>query len=300
MKRLIALLIALMMVFMLVACGGETPKGGESGNNQQGENSDGPGKTEINEITFTQLTVVDNDQCTIKITGIDEDNFWGYALKVQLENKSADKTYMFSVESAAINGLVCNPLFATDVAAGKKANGEITFFDSNLEAFGEEKITDIELSFRVYDNNDWMADNVAEQTAHVYPYGQDKAVKFVREPQSTDKVIMDNEYVTAIVTGYRLDDIWGYSVELFLVNKTDKEVMFSVSDASINGYMADPFFATSVAPNKCAFNSITWFNSTLEENSITEVEEIEFQFKVDDANDWLADAFANEKVLLNP
>lgn len=300
MKRLIALMIVLMMAFALVACGGETPQGVESGNNQQGESSDNPGKTETNKITFTQLTVVDNDQCTIKITGIDEDNFWGYALKVQLENKSTDKTYMFSLESAAINGLVCNPLFATDVAAGKKANEEITFFDSDLEALGEEEITDIELSFRVYDSNDWMAENVAEQTVHVYPYGQDKAVKFVREPQTTDKVIMDNEYVTAIVTGYRKDDIWGYSVDLFLVNKTDKEVMFSVSDASINGYMADPFFATSVTPNKCAFNSITWFNSTLEENGITEVEEIEFQLKVDDANDWLAEDFANEKVLLNP
>lgn len=50
---------------------------------------------------------------------------WGYTLKAQLENKSTEKTYMFSVESASINGVQCDPMFASEVAAGKKANEEI-------------------------------------------------------------------------------------------------------------------------------------------------------------------------------
>lgn len=305
MKKLIALLLTLVVAFSLVACGEGTQEnnGGhtqQGDNTQQSGNTDGPGKTEKNEITFTQLVAVDNEECAIKITGIDPENFWGYAVKVQLENKSADKTYMFSVESAAINGVECDPLFATEVSAGKKANEEITFFDSEFEEIDIGDYTDIELTFRVYDSKDWLADEVAIETVHVYPYGEDKAVTFVRAAQASDTIIMDNEYATAIVTGYSKDEIWGYSVNLFLVNKTDKEVMFSVGDASINGYMADPFFATSVNSGKCAFKSITWFNSTLEDNGIAEIEEIEFQLTVDDANDWFADDFANEKVILNP
>ena len=67
------------------------------------------------------------------------------------------------------------------------------------------------------------------------------AVAFVREAQATDNVIIDNDYVTVIVTGYEDDEIWGYTANLFLLNKTDKTVMFSVDDASVNGFMADPF-----------------------------------------------------------
>lgn len=57
----------------------------------------------------------------------------GYTLKAQLENKSTEKTYMFSVESASINGVQCDPMFASEVAAGKKANEEINFSTDTLE-----------------------------------------------------------------------------------------------------------------------------------------------------------------------
>lgn len=35
---------------------------------------------------------------------------------------------------------------------------------------------------------------------HIYPLGEAKAIKFVREPQGTDNIILDNEYVTVIGT----------------------------------------------------------------------------------------------------
>lgn len=258
-----------------------------------------PEESTVNAV-FEEIVVVDNDECTIKITGIDSDNLWGYTLNAYMENKSSDKTYMFSVINGAVNGVQCDPFFATEVAAGKKTNEEITFSDSTLQENGITDFTDIELSFRVYDSNDWSADSVAEETVHVYPYGEDNAVTFVREAQDSDNIIIDNEYVTVIVTGYEDDDIWGYTVNLFLLNKSDKEVMFSVSEASVNGYMVDPFYAESVTPGKCAFSSMSWSDSTLEENGITEIEEIEFLLRAYDSSDWMAEDFANEVITLNP
>ena len=160
--------------------------------------------------------------------------------------------------------------------------------------------TDIELTFKVYDSNDWSADPVGKETIHVYPYGEENAVAFVREAQATDNVIIDNDYVTVIVTGYEDDEIWGYTANLFLLNKTDKTVMFSVDDASVNGFMADPFYATSVSAGKCAFSSMAWSDTTLEENGITEVEEIEVLFRAYDADDFMGEDFANEVITLNP
>ena len=320
MKRLTTLILALILILPLVACdlvttpdtndatnppqteanNEATPDSNGATNPPQTEGNNNDDETDENELSFTEVVAIDNAECSILITGIDPDNIWGFTLKALLENKSSDKTYMFSVESAAINGVQCNPLFASEVAAGKKANEEISFLGDELEKNGVGDYTDIELTFRVYDSNDWTADAVAEETIHIYPYGKDKAVQFVRESQPSDNVIIDNEYVTVIVTGYEDDAIWGYTVNLFLLNKTDNNIMFSVNEASINGFMTDPFYATSVLAGKCAFSSMSWSDITLEENSITEVEEIEFNFRAYNEDDWLADDFVNETITLNP
>ena len=101
-----------------------------------------------------------------------------------------------------------------------------------------------------------------------------------------------------IVTGYEDDEIWGYTANLFLLNKTDKTVMFSVDDASVNGFMADPFYATSVSAGKCAFSSMAWSDTTLEENGITEVEEIEVLFRAYDADDFMGEDYGDGAKLI--
>lgn len=299
MKQISTLFFVFTMLLTLVACGGETTNNANQNTPSQVETTKGNEKAE-NEITFTEMVAIDNDNCSIKITGIDADNMWGYTIKALLENKSADKTYMFSIETAAINGVQCDPLFASEVAAGKKSNENISFTNDKLKENGITEYTDIELTFRVYDSNDWTADEVAKETIHIYPYGEDNAVKFVRESQTSDNVIIDNDYVTVIVTGYEEDDIWGYTVNLFLLNKTDKNVMFSVDEASVNGFMVDPFYATSVSAGKCAFSSMAWSDTILEENSITEVETIEFKIRAYDEDSWSSDDFANTIITLNP
>lgn len=252
------------------------------------------------ELNFTELLVVDNDACTIKITGIDPDNWMGFSLKVYLENKTSDKTLMYSVDSASVNGLASDPFWAMEVNAGKKANSTISFMDSELKEQGVTEYTDIELSFRVYDFDDWMSDAVAEVTVHVYPYGADNVQAFQREAQSGDVLLVDNEHLSVTVTGCGMDPIWGYTVKLYIVNKTDKTLMLSAESASINGFMADPFWAVEVAPGKSAASDVSWFTTTLEENGITDVEEIELTLTAYDSNDWSADRLLNQTCTIIP
>ena len=310
MKKLLSLVLTLTVVLSLGACtSSESTKetSSKTESSQPAENKDekpaqSEDKTEdIEAVPFEEIVVIDNDACAIKITGIEEDNFWGYTVNAYMENKSADKTYMFSVESAAINGVSCDPLFANEGAAGKKSNDDINFMDSELEENDIGKFTDIEITFRVYDSDDWTADDIANETVHIYPYGEDKATTFVRETLDTDNVVIDNDYVTVIVTGYENDDIWGYTANLFLVNKTtDTNLMYNVDEASINGFMADPFFATTVPAGKCSFASMSWSVDTLAENNITNIQTIELLLSISDSDDWLADDIVNETITLNP
>ena len=301
MKKIVSLLLALSMLLCLFALSScDTTNNDTNKDPSESQTNNGSENEGTNEITFTEQVAVDNDECLIKITKLDPDSFWGYTLKVQLENKSDDKTYMFSVESASINGVQCDPFFASEVAAGKKANEEITFMASELEEAGIKDFTDIELTFRVYDTNDWMADEVANETVNIYPYGKDKATKYVREQKASDKVILDNDYVTVIVTGYEDDAIWGYTAKLFLLNKSDKNIMFSAEEVSVNGYMADPYFATSVSAGKCAFSSMSWSDTIFEENGITTVESIEFNLIAYDMDNLFDGNLAEKTVTLNP
>lgn len=307
MKRILSWLCILAMLLCLIGCGSaeDTPPavpGGDdtlSGNIQISSAENAEAEPQM-ELAFSEVTVVDNEYCTIKITGVDPENLWGYTLKAYLENKTTDKTFMFSVETASINGVKADPFFATEVAPGKKSNADISFTTSTLEDYGIGDFTDIELNFRVYDSNDWSADAVAENGVHIYPYGEENAAAFVRETQPSDNILVDNEYATVIVTDYTIDDIWGYTANLFIVNKADTSIMVSVDEASVNGFMADPFYAYSVEAGKCAFSSISWSTATLEENGITDIETIEFILRVYDNNNWLADDFVNELITLNP
>ncbi len=291
MRKSIALLLTLCL-FTLAATGCVLSAPGNSTSGSKSSIPDDP-------IVFQGLTAVDNDECVIKITGIDANGFWGYTLNVTLENKSADKTYMFAVQSAAIDGVQCDPFFASEVAPGKKAVEKITFNDNTLNEIGL-KCTDFELTFRVHDSNDWTADEVALETVHVYPYGEEKAETFVRKPQDADNVIIDNEYVTVTVIGYEKDNIWGYGVKLFLQNKTDVEVMFGIDEASVNGYMIDPFWANSVISGKCAYSTVHWSDTALAENGITSIEDIEFVLRARNSEELTADYFAKETISLHP
>ena len=90
--------------------------------------------TSSKEITFEKTVFIDNDECSITINEIDESDLFGfYSLKTTFENKSSEKTYMFSVEDAYINGVKADPFFATEVNPGKKANEGISFNRSELE-----------------------------------------------------------------------------------------------------------------------------------------------------------------------
>lgn len=317
MKKAFVLVLLCSLLFSMTACGenGSTAELPSVSSDAESEQQETYEETEMErsaqEITsddantesiqFEPVTVADNEACSIIIREIEEDSIWGYTLKTLLENRSADKTYMFSVQSASVNGVEVDPLFAREVAAGMKANEEISFTGGKLTENGITQYTDIALSFRVYDNDDWMADPVYEDTIHVYPYGQEKAEKYVREMQPSDIIVAENEYASVAVTGYTEDPVWGYTVNLFLVNKTsDHAIMFSVDDASVNGYMIDPFFATTVNPGNCAFREMSFSDSALEENSITNIDEIAFSLRAYDADQFSAEDYMKESVILHP
>ena len=250
-------------------------------------------------IVFEETVLVDNEHCTFKITAIEENNLLGYTLKAFLENKT-EKELMFSLSNVSVNGFMCDPVWAASVSAGMKANENIRFSESDFLSNRISQVTEIQFALDVYDSNDWNAAHLVSETFTLYPMGEEAVQSYARQPLDTDILLFDDSNCSMIVTGFEPDSTWGYTVNVYLENKTDKTLMFTVGDAAVNGFMCDPTWAKTVAPGKRSNTAINWFQSALEENGITQVESISLPISVYDANDWMAEHLIDETFTLNP
>ena len=191
MKKLASLLLALALLLSLAACGGSTGKDEEAPAAETEATAGQPAEPETadaaedaadaadkaseaetaapEEPAFAEVTAADNDEYAIKITDIEPDNPFGYTLKVQFENKSAEKTYTLVEDTAQVNGVQCTAICASVAAAGETSDGDVTIMRDELADNGVGAFTDIELSFRVYDSDDLTVDPVSEETVHIAP-----------------------------------------------------------------------------------------------------------------------------------
>lgn len=142
------------------------------------------------------------------------------------------------------------------------------------------------------------------------PIGDTAANQSTEAPQQTqtesqtlefeELVLVDDENCIVKITAMDADSIWGYEMNVYLENKTDMELMFTVDDVSVNGFMCDPFWAASVAAGKKANEQIRFLADDFEQNGIETVTEITFTLRVYDNDDLLSDDIVSETFTVNP
>ena len=242
---------------------------------------------------FSQV-LIDNDDLYFAIKDVRSDAAYGYEWKVYVENRT-DKNLMFSFEKVSVNDVMCDPFWAEVINAGKKGNCEITWMRDSLQEKQIGDVTRVDFTLNVYNNDDYTEAALMHDPFTVFPLGEDKASSAVREPAATDHVLVDDDNCSVIITGYKPDNSWGYAMKLYLVNKTDRDMVFSVGDSSVNGIMCDPFWADIVCAGKTSYSTVLWDKNALAENDITEVEEISLPLKVyadeDIGNPYVDDTF---------
>ena len=175
MKKIISLALAALLSLSMAACGSSdsvtTPPTTEAVTQVTTAPATEATTVETTEATtaaFESIVLVDNEDITFSITGIEEDGLMGYTLKVFLENKT-DRELMFTLEDTSVNGFMCDPFWAETVVAGKKSNTTISWFESDFQENGIESVEDITFTLRVYDNDDWMADDILKEVFTVIP-----------------------------------------------------------------------------------------------------------------------------------
>ena len=91
----------------------------------------------------------------IIIKGLAEnESIFGPSIVTYIEN-TGDKDITVQTRDVSINGFMASAIFSCDVLAGKRAVDTITFMESDLEENEITAIEDIELSFHIFDSDDW-------------------------------------------------------------------------------------------------------------------------------------------------
>ena len=159
----------------------------------------------LKRVPFEEITVADNEECTIKITKVDYDDTWRVILNVYMENKTSDNTLVYRIRDAAVNGITYDAAIYSELEPGESINEEayieIIDYSDAMPVITTDDITDIELPFFVFYTDFESINNIVDETVHIYPYGEEYAIKFERDAQPSDNIIVDNDYVTVIISG---------------------------------------------------------------------------------------------------
>lgn len=278
MKKLTALLLALVMVATLASCGGlmgdindKDPQGGSSA-----------GDAETIEVTLAEQVIFEGNDIKVTATGMDYSGFFGPSVKVLIENNSTANITVQTRDSS-INGLMVDTVFSADVAAGKKANDTITFSSDDLEAAGITTIKDIELVLHIIDGDSW--DDIADSDVIRLTTSADAS--FVQTFDDSGHVAYEADGVKIVVKKLNSSDsFWGSDLYLYMENNTEKNITVQARDVSVNGFMVDPVFSCEIVAGKKAFDTMSFMESDLTDNGITDITEMELKFHIYDADGW--------------
>lgn len=105
-------------------------------------------------------------------------------------------------------------------------------------------------------------------------------------PEPTQKeVVYNRNGIVIYYTG--IEELSSrYELKFLIENNTDTEYCVQERNFSVNGYMVSSSISAKTAPHKKNNDSITIYKSSLEENNISNIKDIEFYFHIFDWNDW--------------
>lgn len=248
-----------------------------------------------------QLELYRDENCAFTVTETEYNEHLGLQIHVLCENNS-DSTLLFTWNNTAVCGYMYEPYWAEEVAPGKKVNSTVDFDTYELEQMGITSVDDVVFTLTVMNSEAFLDAPLVNQGFRIYPTG--KTANEVVYPEYIHKngetVIAENDVLTFIIESVEDEVSEFYTLNCYIANHTGKNLMVSWDAVSVNGFMVDPFWATSVSAGMQAFSQINFLRADLEDQGIEDVSEMEFTILAYDNDNWDADYLLSETYTFNP
>lgn len=281
-KKIFLSLFILLALITITGCGGN--KSNNSGNVkdvQDVEQNESNDSKKLSKANITETVILDKEGIKVTAKSISYDSWSGPEIKVLVENNSSENVTI-QARKFSINGIMIDPTFSAEVNAGKKANDTIAISSSELEAAQISTIKDIEFGLDVFNSDSW--NDIFKQEGIKL---ETNAKDYVQKYNTDGKLVVDqNNIKIYVLKKDDKDSFWGADIYVYIENNSSQDITVQARDVSIDGFMIDPTFSSDVSAGKKAYDTITFHESDLKDNDITDIKEIELKFDVFNADSW--------------
>ncbi len=162
-------------------------------------------------------------------------------------------------------------------------NDSLSFLSSQLELNGIDVIKDIELKFKVFNDETW--DDIFDTETVYIQTSADPA--YTQAYDESGALVLEQNGIKIVAKTLESEEsFWGADLYLYIANDSNQDIMVQVRDVSINGFMVTPMFSCNVINGKKAIDSISFLESELDENGITTIENMELSFNISNMQTW--------------
>ncbi len=229
-------------------------------------------------VTIEEQVLFDQEGIIVTAKEYVTEDFMGDGIKLLIENNS-DKTVMVGCTALIVNNYMIQDLFASEIAAGKKANEIMYLSSSQLKEAGIDSVGQVEMYFHIYDSSTYEdfynSDCITIKTSEFDTMDT--------TPADVGMELYNENGIKIVGKAVNEKSFWGTAILLYCENKSGKNVGISVEEMSINGFMMSPYFSTTVYDNKMSIDDITILSSDLETNGIESIEDVELKFHIYDS-----------------
>ena len=273
MKKYLALLLVVVVTLTMVGCG--KSKKEETAPKTVTNKSTSITKANISEKVIMEEEGIKVTAKSISYTGNSAD------IKLLIENNT-ENDLSFSSNLLSVNGIMIDSGLYANVAAGKKSNETISLYNEDLKQANIEALKDIEFELEASLNSgsyDTVATSSVTLTTDVKNYTQKYNTK--------GTVVVDEQDIKIYVLGKKVNKKYGdVDIEVYIENNTDKTIKVSTDNESIDGFMVDASFYTSVKPGMKAYDSISLYGDELKENELEDFTSMELVFDIYDSETY--------------
>lgn len=229
-------------------------------------------------VSITKQVIYDKDGVTITATGI-SNTITKTEITLLVENNT-DKNIAVGCSDFVVNGITVDGYMHIEVAAGKKANGELSLYNDSLEIAGIKTISTVK-TFDAY-----ISDT---DTYHKIEYiSLSVNTSATGHPQSIDDsgvVLFSQDGITAIAK-YISDGLMGKTMIVLVKNNSGQDIIVQADNVSVNGYTLSVLQSDNIPNGSVRFCELYLSNSRLEENGIETIDTITFALEISNASTW--------------
>ena len=278
MKKAVSFFLALLLALGCAGCSGaqtsepaQTPS--EPASLPQSEAQPAP-----QAVTLPQTVLYDEAGIKITATGLSEGSLFGPQIDLVIENNS-DAGVAVQSGVCTVNGWVIESTLSQEVLPGKKAETGLTLLQTDLDNARVETIAQIECELRLIDPDNFQT--LAQSGPIVL--STDAALPEQYQPEGTELYAGEGVRIVALE---QADSLMGKSVRFCIENNSEQRRVFTASDVSVDGYMADGSLYVEIPAGRRALCDLLLLDREENSDRLEQMSSLEFTLNSTDPDDF--------------